>query len=97
MKPPKSIHIFGQKYVLKPDSRLSSRHLDGEYCKESHTITYDPKLKGDRLTETILHEMFHAVFQEVSLAQAITPEIEEICVDTLAKAIAKNFTLTSKK
>lgn len=97
MKPPRSILIFGQKYVLKADSKLPTRHLDGECCKETHTITYDPTLKGDKLAETILHEMFHAVFEEVSLAQAISPELEEICVDTMAKAVARNFTLTSKK
>ena len=97
MKPPKQLHIFGTTYTLKADSGLSERHLDAEIDKEKKVIDYDPTLKGKKFDAALLHEMFHAVFQECSLSQAVPTEFEEICVDTLANAVVKNFTLSSKK
>lgn len=96
MKLPKHLYVFGEKYTLKQIEGLSAHGIAGQCHKVNKTIIVDSKLKGAELQETILHELFHAVVSEVSIDQTLSHELEEVIVDTFAKAVCKNFNIRSK-
>ena len=96
MSKSKSMHVYGQKYRLKRLKSLNKRGLDGELDKELRTISIDHSLEGNEYMEAIIHELGHAIFHECSLYQSISPDLEEVIVDLMAKAIVKNFKIEHK-
>ena len=97
MKLPKNLYVFGEKYSLKRVKGLAAKGICGEVNRDTKEIIIDSNLKGSELHETIIHEVGHCVFHEVSLYQSISHDLEEVIVDTIAKALAKNFDLRAKK
>lgn len=89
----KSLLICGVKYQVKYES-LGGQGIDG-YCNgRDKVIVIDKDVTKNHkdFYETILHEMSHAVFEESSLRQtSIDPDLEEIIVDQIAKAIYLNL------
>ena len=93
----KSLLVLGRKVPVKR-SDLRDLSAAGAYCPQTKTIFIESTLKpGDFMTETLLHELFHAAFDRVSLGQSVTREIEEIIVDQMAVVVSENFTLSPKK
>ena len=84
---PTQVIIFGQKFKIKETS------LGGVYgiCDRASKTIYleinqDPKEK----LHTLIHEIGHAVFGRISLVQGVSPELEEVIVDTIATALVEN-------
>lgn len=90
---PKSINVFGRKIKIdtKPNPLIPS-NIHGYYESETGTIHIS---SGGM--ETLLHEIFHAVIDRVSVNQTLSQEVEEIIVDTFAKQINETFDLKFKK
>ena len=91
---PRSFKLFGHKYKVKKIKKLV--HPDGEvvagYINKQKRIVYiNSSLDKETQLISFFHEMFHAVFGEVSLDQAISNELEEIVVDSHAKAVVEFF------
>lgn len=96
MKLPKHLTVFGEKYSLKRVEGLSEHGIAGQCHKVNKSIIVDSKLTGEDLHSTLLHELFHATVTEVSLDQCLSHELEEVIVDTFARAVCKNFNIRSK-
>lgn len=91
----KSLKVFGTTYKTK-SAPLKEHGVHGLCNVETKQILIDKSLKGDQYTETILHELFHAVFHECSIYQTVSNDVEEILVDVFAKAVVKNFKVVPK-
>jgi len=86
----KSITIKGQKYKIIFSDLPSG--TAGECDKAKKVITIDKSMEGHRdVYSTLLHEMIHAVFNEVSLDQALSDEMEELIADNIANAVYEEF------
>ena len=96
MKLPNQIQILGEKYKLKLVNGLRFSGHIGLCDFKSKIIQLDAELKGDELQQTLCHELFHAVCYEGSLYQTISPDLEEVVVDLMAKSLIKNFNLRCK-
>lgn len=91
-----SFNILGTQYKVKKEN-LEHLGAEGMCLPREKIILIDKKLKGNDLLETIIHEFGHGVFTEGSLRQAVTPELEEIIVDLMARCLVKNFSIKQKK
>ena len=63
MKIPKTVNIIGKSYTV-----LSEEPRDGEYgeCDFRHTtLKVSPKQSGDGQQDTLLHEVMHAIAEEM--------------------------------
>lgn len=96
MKKANTIDIFGTTYTIIIEKDLVRSGIIGNCDKLKKVIMLDDSLKGDDYWSTLLHEIFHAVFHELSFIQAISPDLEEVVIDNLANAVVKNYKLTRK-
>ena len=95
MKVPKSLTVFGAKYSVT--LRELNENTMGLCDRVSRKIYINKDLKEDEIPETILHEMFHGVFERMCLGQIISPEVEELFCEYFSKAVSENFKLVPKK
>jgi len=90
--------VFGKEVAVKKIKDYA--HCTGNYALaemgDEYKITIDAGLKGQKLDETIIHELGHIVFHRI-LAQARIPrELEELIVEGIAVAVSENFTLKKR-
>ena len=84
---PKTLNIFGVKFKIK----LAT--LDGYLgmCDRRTNIIWIEKNQTDKeKLHTLIHEVGHAVYGRVGLTQAVSPEVEEILVESFATALIEN-------
>ena len=86
---PKSLKVFGINYKIKVVDLPYS--MAGQCHRENHQIWISSTLEDKEIASTCLHELFHAALHRVSVTQAITPELEEVIVDTLSNVLTENF------
>lgn len=97
MKKPDLLIVFGEVVPVEyPEGLMIEHEAQGEYCSIRKKINIDPGLEGEDLDMCVVHELFHALADRISLNQAISKELEEILADTVAKVIVENFKLTNK-
>lgn len=87
---PKSVDVFGIKYKVKMEV---IEGLAGQCDRVNCILTINPELSEVEQFQTLLHEIGHAVFSRIGLIQAISPELEEVIVESLATAFSENFDL----
>lgn len=89
MKPFK-INILGQDFKVEFKD-LSKDGFHGLcYYKEGRIVLHN-ELKGHELQQTLLHECFHAVLFRTGAHQSITPEVQEVVVDSFATFLTDHF------
>lgn len=54
-------------------------------------ITIEKTLIGKELEQTMLHEFFHAVLARTGVSQAISHELEEVVVDSIATFLVDHY------
>lgn len=78
MKIPKSFAINGRRWKVY---RAATADGDlGECHYDTRTITLDPLMGGEKLEETLLHELLHACCQET----ALLGDMEELVVEIIS-------------
>ena len=95
MKLPSEIAIFGKIHKIKKlkthviiDGMLADGYFDPE------KLEIGVNVNSPNPTQVLVHELFHAMFQRVSLVQAKIPlEIEEIIVDSFSTFLVETFSL----
>ena len=86
--------VFGERIPVKI---VYIEDAGGHYYPDEKRIEIDSETDPLQFDRVLLHEVFHSAFDIVSLTAAISPELEEVVVDTLSKVVVKNFNLTRKK
>lgn len=96
----KVVNVFGKPYLVKyvEDPTLpGDEHQVAGYCDNKKCeILVSSKLQKEEMTQTTLHEEFHAVFHRVGINQSVGREIEEVIVDSLATFLVDNYKVTPK-
>lgn len=91
------IDVYGTKYKIQ----LSELGNDtaGLHHSPANIIEINSRIEDrEYATETLLHELFHAIFLQSSIDQTeISPEVEQIIVNQIAKFVAKKFDIKLKK
>lgn len=89
------IEIFGQDYEIKR-APLTQSELYGFCDRAKKEIVIDNKIRGEKYTVTLIHELIHAIFCELSITETLEHNQEEIINDNIAKCLAKNFYIKKK-
>lgn len=84
MSKPETINIMGKEIKI---NYKNMKDLHGEFNLDKNCIDVSNKLKGKELTDTILHEAFHACLGYSGLNELLTSEIEE----ALARMVEYNY------
>lgn len=91
----KSINVLGQK--IKVVIKKIDRNYLGLFYADHNLIEISDEAKGDKLVETLVHEIGHAIFKRSGLDQAsISHDAQEIICEQFSKVICENFKLTPK-
>ena len=97
MRLPKRIKINGIWYRIRvvPDDQLSSNEL-GQTIKEQQLIKLSNGLKGDVLTQVLIHELFHASNWELgeTEVESISQDFCQILFDN--QDVARRFVRRKK-
>lgn len=88
---PKNVNIFGLKFKIKV---VPLNGILGLCDRITNTIYIEASQSEKDKLHTLLHEVGHAVFGRVGLVQGISPELEEVIVESMATAIIENNLLT---
>lgn len=86
--------VFGE--AIKYRFKKLDPSLDGEYCCKDKIIYIDKSLTGESLVQTLIHEECHAIFDRLGLKHVVSPDLEEIIVDSLTKWLIENYKISSK-
>jgi Zn-dependent peptidase ImmA (M78 family) len=101
MKLPDKIYVLGQPIKIREIPNLKDKegnHVDGLYHSEKGLIEIDKRLKGKCRAFAFLHEYGHAVMDIIGAHNcALSPDLEEILVDNIARSISDNFILRLRK
>lgn len=89
--------VFGETIPVHIRKFDEEEDASGYYYPTEKVIEVDSSLDREDFFRVLLHETMHSAFDIVSLTAAISPELEEVVVDTLSKVVVKNFNLTRKK
>ena len=85
---PTHVNIFGRTF------KIQVTNLDGEevgFCnRDTNTILIEASQSDEDKIHTLIHEICHAVFGRISLNQAVSQDVEEIIVDSIATALVEN-------
>lgn len=85
-KLPTQINIFGTTYKVRSKKNFKYAGL----ChKDTKLIEIEEQLTGEEMKQTFLHEVFHAVVEELSLGEIIDDQLEEIICDNFSKIVCK--------
>ncbi len=93
------LKIFGQAVSLKKEKGLANnKGLSGYYCPKDKVIVIDADARGDEFMLIKIHEVFHAMFDRIGLAQTgISRDVQEILAESVATVIVENFDLKPKR
>ena len=93
---PSKVNIFGTDYQIVKQSLDSESHAVVYFGSKKILLDVDSH-RGDKtkMWKTLFHELFHGALHETGVHQTLSPELEEIIVDNLAR-FTVNF-LSSKK
>jgi len=94
MKIKKSILIFGVRYKLQ--IKPCGDGFMGWCDRKKKIITIDKGLSNKDFNETLLHEIGHAITHEGCLSGVLTPELDEILVETFSRVIPDLFNVSMK-
>jgi len=86
----KCINILGKTYKIEYKD-LSQQQCFGITDNRKGLIVVDKTLTGKELEQTLLHEFFHGVLYRTGSSQALSSEIEEIIVDSIATFLVDYF------
>ena len=94
---PDHVNVFGKRIPIKY-KRLKAKGMLGCYDCIKQEIAIDAGLKypSDEFWRVYLHEVFHAVFARHSFDQTISPELEEMLVNSFALKVTELFNLELK-
>ena len=100
MNLPKKQDVFGKILTVKIVKDLrnkSNDSLDGELDFKNGIMAINKELRGRDLTQTYLHECFHAVIRRVGINQGeLSPDLEEVIVDSFSTFLVDNFHIRLK-
>lgn len=98
MKIPKRMNIKGGEYEVYFTDAVNMPDGAAGLCNPiTRSIYLSNDLEGSQLTHIFLHEIFHAVFEEIGLTQAsISNDAIEIAVDSISSFVTDSFNLTLK-
>lgn len=102
MKIPRQITICGRIWKVKRIKDLefepgSGDTVAGLMLPDLREIHIDAGLKGEDASVAFLHEFNHAIFAEIGVHTAdLSPILEEIIVENIARQYANAFSLTIK-
>ena len=83
---PKSINVFGTVYKIKRTKNFE--HM-GLCHRDTKLIEIDAALKGSELKQTYLHEVFHALMDELGITEIVDDQLEEIICESFSKMVLK--------
>ncbi len=93
MKSKKHIYVFGNKVNIRRLD-LSKHGIYGCFNAVTNEILIDKDLKGDKLSDTLCHEIFHAIAHYGGCRQAnLSHDLEEILAEQTANTFTKLFKL----
>lgn len=93
----RKLRIFGVMVpVLKIPGLLGGQGMFGFYDHEARVIGVDEALRGVELEATVVHEMFHAVFARLHIAQQLDDAFAEVVIENLSVALLENFDIKPK-
>lgn len=96
-KPFRVIEVFGMSVpVYKLENLLNVEGMYGYYDPNGKYIAVDASLKDKILEHTIIHEMFHAVFDRLHIDAQMEHSFVEVLVENLSVAIMENFSIKPK-
>ena len=96
---PKKTKVHGMDYKVQLTAKVTHQDIPVmgicDYPNRTIKISKDFHTP-ETIHSTFLHELFHANCRTSSLEQVISPDLEEIIVDTMAKVVCENFILIPK-
>lgn len=95
MKKIKSFNVLGQKVKVR-HVKMDEGFL-GLFWPDDNRIDISIDCPKEKLAESLVHELGHAIFKRSSLDQCmISHDAQEMFVETFAKVITENFRLIKK-
>jgi Zn-dependent peptidase ImmA (M78 family) len=87
--------------VLGWNVKVVYKAIDDQYCglfyANESLIEINKNLSADKARETIIHELFHAVWRRAGIDQTgISHDTQEIICEQFSKVICENFKLSKK-
>ena len=92
---PKTLSVLGTSYIVSVED-LSKMEIAGycDYSLKRIVICKTLKNNYEGYMTTVLHELFHAVFQEAGINQtSIGSDVEEIIVEQMSRVLFSNISL----
>ena len=97
MRIPRSIDILGSKWKIKRQ-KTEDEDYWGLCEHEEKTIYIHPDCPKDQLDQVLLHELGHALIDELRLHNtSFSIDVEEIIVEHFAVFMLKNFRISLKR
>jgi hypothetical protein len=90
----KKVEVLGAIYPVIEYSEVLPEDEDGQCCPEDHEIRLK---KSIRDSETLIHEVGHAILFEGGLFCALDEKLREVIVQQYAQVLSKNFYIRFKK
>jgi len=97
---PSSIDVFGATIEIIERKYLTfgEDKVDGLFIPDQKVILIEKTLSKEDKIQTLIHELGHAVIWRVSINQSgLSPELEEVIVDTYATMLTEVFNLRFNK
>lgn len=97
---PDSLQVFGAeiKIIERADLMFGEEKVDGLFIPDTKIIMIEKSLPKEEKIQTLIHELGHAVIWRVSINQSgLSPELEEVIVDTYATMMTEVFNLRFRK
>jgi len=97
---PSSVQVFGAEIQIVERAGLyyEGVKVDGLFMSDKKLIMVEKALSKEEKTQTLIHELGHAVIWRCSITQSgLVPEVEEMIVDTYATMMTEIFNLRFRK
>lgn len=87
----REIEVLGKIYTIEERSQCEE---DGECCPNNHHIQLKKTIRD---SESLIHEIGHAILFEGGLFCALDEGIREVIVQQYAQVLSRNFFIRFKK
>ena len=96
---PKSWTILGEEWEIIESDNIPCPTDPAGLCRPAKKVIYVKKTQPhEEKMSTLLHELFHALFSELSFENtSLTDDMEELIVDHIARFVTKCFRLKIKR